>query len=340
MLVNLLLASVPVLAQSSLQAELLQAGEKSATDVFFMAATNVEPLEQECTLSCNENFQRLGQVRKNCTCTGDQCELTPDVPSACADISGLEMSESMIDKINMGRRGTPGCFPMELEHGTSNCNADHQKRSLCEHQCDDGFTLVGSSSHKCTCKRNGCSWRPFPFDTVGDSAAPLCKPAESVNFCPGLTQEQIPEGVTASCAEKDKYGKGTRCKISCSDPGQGFGGKVFDKTRFGSCACPNPSQCDWTMDLSQSCEDINECDKGDVCGENALCVNRSPGYECVCKCGFTMLDGTCVHQSRAEGDACQRGWTGARCNEPDTSKPFPCYYRPASIFRSASGSAN
>ena len=90
-----------------------------------------------------------------------------------------------------------------------------------------------------------------------------------------MTHEQIPEGVTASCAEKDKYEKGTRCKISCADPGQGFGGKVFDKTRFGSCACPNPSQCDWTMDLTQSCEDINECDKGDVCGENARCVNRS-----------------------------------------------------------------
>lgn len=29
------------------------------------------------------------------------------------------------------------------------------------------------------------------------------------------------------------------------------------------------------MDLSQSCEDINECDKGDVCGEHALCVNRN-----------------------------------------------------------------
>ena len=40
MLLNLLLASVPVLAQSSLQVELLEAGEKSATDVFLMAATS------------------------------------------------------------------------------------------------------------------------------------------------------------------------------------------------------------------------------------------------------------------------------------------------------------
>ena len=50
--------------------------------------TKFEPLEQECVLSCNENYQRLGQIRKNCTCTEDQCSLTPDVPSACESVSG------------------------------------------------------------------------------------------------------------------------------------------------------------------------------------------------------------------------------------------------------------
>ena len=82
--------------------------------------------------------------------------------------------------------------------------------------------------------------------------------AESVNFCHGLTESDLPSGVSASCTN-DRYDRGSRCQLSCNDPGQGFGGKSYNKIRFGSCSCTSPENCKWTLDI-QPCEDINECE--------------------------------------------------------------------------------
>ena len=41
--------------------------------------------------------------------------------------------------------------------------------------------------------------------------------------------------------------------------GHGFGGKSYDKIRYGSCSCTNPETCKWTLDM-QPCQDIDECE--------------------------------------------------------------------------------
>jgi hypothetical protein len=63
------------------------------------------------------------------------------------------------------------------------------------------------------------------------------------------------------------------------------------------------------------CVNINECDlKTDRCDPNSTCMDKSPGYECLCKAGFAnQEDGL----SCADVDECADG--SAMCREGDNS---------------------
>ena len=40
--------------------------------------------------------------------------------------------------------------------------------------------------------------------------------------------------------------------------------------------------------------DINECDEPNICQENAICENTSPGHTCTCSPGFQAENGQCI----------------------------------------------
>ena len=90
---------------------------------------------------------------------------------------------------------------------------------------------VGETQQKCLCDREGCQWGANGLNFLQMSEEPdnpVCKPAQSVNFCSGLSPAEVPTGVTATCLD-EKYDVGSRCQLECSDPGQAFNGKIFDK---------------------------------------------------------------------------------------------------------------
>ena len=39
--------------------------------------------------------------------------------------------------------------------------------------------------------------------------------------------------------------------------------------------------------MTLQCADVDECELGNACGSNSLCLNRDGGYECSCPAGFT-----------------------------------------------------
>lgn len=43
---------------------------------------------EECQLQCEDDFIRVGRIRKNCTCVDDNCFLIPDEPSLCESAIG------------------------------------------------------------------------------------------------------------------------------------------------------------------------------------------------------------------------------------------------------------
>ena len=179
------------------------------------------------------------------------------------------MSSKIIEEMfAQTERGFPACSKFSLENGITVCTQSNMRKSVCEHTCDDGYILwkgsycvikreacsillsptsftfililnifyypilkVGDYQQKCLCDRVGCQWGANGLNflqVATDFVDPLCKPAESVNFCPGLTATEVPTGVTASCLG-DRYDSGSRCQLECSDPGQAFNGKIFDK---------------------------------------------------------------------------------------------------------------
>ena len=108
---------------------------------------------------------------------------------------------------------------------------------------------VGDIEQKCMCDREGCRWGTNGLDFMAAEAqsavAPVCKPADDVNFCAGLTADQVPSGVTASCLN-DRYDVGSRCQLECADPGQAFNGKIFDKEQREPCLYMH-SQDSWYL---------------------------------------------------------------------------------------------
>lgn len=52
------------------------------------------------------------------------------------------------------------------------------------------------------------------------------------------------------------------------------------------CLCKNGYEPDRSSSSVQNCVDIDECEAGDICDENASCSNFEAGYECICNPGY------------------------------------------------------
>ena len=42
------------------------------------------------------------------------------------------------------------------------------------------------------------------------------------------------------------------------------------------------------------CEDINECNKNNICPAHSICANTAGSFSCTCLEGFADNDGECV----------------------------------------------
>eukprot|EP00547_Thalassionema_nitzschioides_P010716 CAMPEP_0194260710 /NCGR_PEP_ID=MMETSP0158-20130606/45650_1 /TAXON_ID=33649 /ORGANISM="Thalassionema nitzschioides, Strain L26-B" /LENGTH=690 /DNA_ID=CAMNT_0039000807 /DNA_START=31 /DNA_END=2103 /DNA_ORIENTATION=+ len=85
--------------------------------------------------------------------------------------------------------------------------------------------------------------------------------------------------------------------------------------------------------LGGTCEPEDECEAGNnECDRNAICVDRTPGYTCVCKEGYegAGFRGTCRDIDECEDEAlydcpsseiCINTNGGYRCGSPPTTKP-------------------
>jgi hypothetical protein len=75
----------------------------------------------------------------------------------------------------------------------------------------------------------------------------------------------------------------------------------------------------WT---AGSCEDVNECEGANPCGEHANCENTKDGFTCNCEAGYTMQAGVCtaVHDCQLDNGGCETACDDAsgevRCSCP------------------------
>lgn len=62
-----------------------------------------------------------------------------------------------------------------------------------------------------------------------------------------------------------------------------------------SCTCPPGKELDKT---GKHCENTNECNSGTHnCTANSQCIDLDPGFKCICKSGFVLVNGSvCVGQ--------------------------------------------
>ena len=66
--------------------------------------------------------------------------------------------------------------------------------------------------------------------------------------------------------------------------------------------------------------DIDECSTGDVCDENAECVDTAGSYECTCSSGYTGDGHTCLDVDECWSDPCDEN---ATCTNNNGS--FSCH---------------
>uniref|UniRef100_A0A7N9AXV6 Adhesion G protein-coupled receptor E2-like n=1 Tax=Mastacembelus armatus TaxID=205130 RepID=A0A7N9AXV6_9TELE len=124
------------------------------------------------------------------------------------------------------------------------------------------------------------------------------------------------------------------------------------------CQCANgfrasTGSVNFSASTPEACQDINECEVGNICGPNAECSNAIPHYSCVCDTGFIasnglemfrlnenvtcedicMIDkticgnGSCHHGASGHYCACHAGFTNygsneSRCTGKNTAKYY------------------
>ena len=66
--------------------------------------------------------------------------------------------------------------------------------------------------------------------------------------------------------------------------------------------------------------DIDECSTGDVCDENAECVDTAGSYDCTCSSGYTGDGHTCLDIDECLSDPCDEN---ATCTNNNGS--FSCH---------------
>jgi hypothetical protein len=147
-----------------------------------------------------------------------------------------------------------------------------------------------------------------PYAGNGKSSCkPLCEIAlddRDVCAASALCRVDGHEAVCDAC-EPGFEGTGRACTAS-SDCGDLCDGAGTDDADNAVCAGGDSCECapGYEGDPASGCDNIDECEQDDRCGDNASCTDLPGGYFCECADGYAKNDdGECVNVDECEGEA-------------------------------------
>jgi len=181
--------------------------------------------------------------------------------------------------------GNGECNGAGTREGTGKCKCSTgYKGDLCN-ECKDGF-YEGSENDKLECKACHISCKNTCWEG-GPKGCDECKSGWTENEELGC--QDINECLESPC-EENQYCTNTQGSHSCF---------TCDLACL-SCEGSGPARCTecnagYKLNSEAGiCADINECSDGSLCtGDNQECENLPGSYECVCKKGFSMSEGSC-----------------------------------------------
>ncbi|CAL1539071.1 unnamed protein product [Lymnaea stagnalis] len=184
--------------------------------------------------------------------------------------------------------GNGKCLGEGTREGSGKCQCTSGYQGDLCNQCKDGFYEESKNDTHTVCKvchiacKNTC-WESGP------KGCDECKSGWLANEDDGC--QDINECLSDPC-EENQYCTNTQGSYTCFTCDEA----CLSCTGPGSYKC---EECNTGFTLNEEtkeCLDINECEKdSSLCeGEHTVCKNKPGNYECVCKVGYEMKDGSCV----------------------------------------------